>query len=49
MAVNIPKADAQAELERILASKGFASAGRLSRLLRYIVRTRTRWPATRAS
>lgn len=37
MAVNIPEADAKAELERILASKGFASAGRLSRLLRYIV------------
>lgn len=37
MAVNIPEADARAELERVLASKGFASAGRLSRLLRYIV------------
>jgi TolB-like protein len=35
--VNIPEADARAEVERILASKGFASAGRLSRLLRYIV------------
>ena len=37
MPVNIPEAEAKAELERILASKGFASAGRLSRLLRYIV------------
>lgn len=37
MAVNIPEADVRAELERILSSKGFASAGRLSRLLRYIV------------
>ena len=37
MAVNIPEADAKAEVERILASKGFASAGRLSRLLRYVV------------
>jgi TolB-like protein len=35
--VNIPEADAKAELERVLASKGFASAGRLSRLLRYVV------------
>ena len=35
--MNIPEADARAEVERILASKGFASAGRLSRLLRYIV------------
>ena len=37
MAVNIPEADAKAEVERVLASKGFASAGRLSRLLRYVV------------
>ena len=37
MAVNIPESDAKAELERVLASKGFASAGRLSRLLRYVV------------
>ena len=37
MAVNIPEADARAEVERVLASKGFASAGRLSRLLRYVV------------
>jgi TolB-like protein len=35
--VNIPAADITAELERILASKGFATAGRLSRLLRYVV------------
>lgn len=33
----IPPADITAELERILASKGFATAGRLSRLLRYVV------------
>ena len=33
----IPDADIRAELERILASKGFATAGRLSRLLRYVV------------
>lgn len=37
MPVNILAADVRAELERILASKGFASAGRLSRLLRYVV------------
>lgn len=37
MPVTIPEADVRAELERILASKGFASAGRLSRLLRYVV------------
>jgi adenylate cyclase len=37
VAVNIPEADAKAEVERVLASKGFASAGRLSRLLRYVV------------
>ena len=35
--MNIPEADARAEAERILASKGFSSAGRLSRLLRYVV------------
>ena len=35
--MTIPEGDIRAELERILASKGFASAGRLSRLLRYIV------------
>jgi TolB-like protein len=35
--VLIPPADITAELERILASKGFATAGRLSRLLRYVV------------
>lgn len=33
----IPEADIRAELERILASKGFATAARLSRLLRYVV------------
>ena len=37
MAVNIPEANARAEVDRILASRGFASAGRLSRLLRYVV------------
>jgi len=37
VAVSIPPADITAELERILASKGFATAGRLSRLLRYVV------------
>jgi TolB-like protein len=35
--VTIPEADVRAEVDRILASKGFASAGRLSRLLRYVV------------
>jgi TolB-like protein len=33
----VSEADVRAELERILASKGFAAAGRLSRLLRYVV------------
>jgi len=33
----IPEPDVRAELERILAAKGFASAGRLSKLLRYAV------------
>jgi len=33
----IPGPDVRAELERILASKGFATAGRLSKLLRYVV------------
>ena len=33
----IPESDVRAELERILSSRGFASAGRLSRLLRYVV------------
>jgi len=37
VAVNVPEQEARAELERVLASKGFASAGRLSRLLRYVV------------
>ncbi len=35
--MNIPEAEVRAEVDRILASKGFASAGRMSRLLRYIV------------
>lgn len=35
--MTIPDADIRAELERILASKGFATSGRLSRLLRYVV------------
>ena len=35
--MTIPEAEIRAELDRILASKGFASAGRLSRLLRYVV------------
>ena len=35
--MTIPEADIRAELERILSSKGFATAGRLSRLLRYVV------------
>nr|ALS90726.1 protein of unknown function (DUF1049) [uncultured bacterium] len=34
---SIPEPDVRAELERILASKGFVSAGRLSKLLRYVV------------
>ncbi len=33
----IPEPDVRAELDRILAAKGFASAGRLSKLLRYAV------------
>ena len=33
----IPEADVRAELDRILASKGFTSAGRVSKLLRYVV------------
>jgi adenylate cyclase len=33
----IPEPDIRAELDRILASKGFAAAGRLSRMLRYVV------------
>ena len=37
MAVSIPAADVMREVERVLSSKGFANAGRLSRLLRYIV------------
>ena len=37
MAVSIPAADITAELDRVLASKGFAAAGRLSRLLRHVV------------
>jgi TolB-like protein len=35
--VEIPASDVRAELDRILASRGFANAGRLSRLLRYVV------------
>ena len=35
--VIIPEPDVRAEVDRILASKGFATAGRLSRLLRYVV------------
>lgn len=34
---NIPEPDIRAELDRILASKGFAASGRLSRLLQYVV------------
>ena len=33
----IPDAEVRAELDRILASKGFANAGRVSKLLRYVV------------
>jgi TolB-like protein len=33
----IPDQDVRAELDRILAAKGFAGAGRLSKLLRYVV------------
>jgi len=33
----IPEQDVRAELDRILATKGFSSAGRLSKLLRYVV------------
>lgn len=33
----ILETDIRAELDRILASKGFAAAGRLSTLLRYVV------------
>jgi TolB-like protein len=33
----IPEPEVRAELDRILASKGFASAGRVSKLLRYVV------------
>ncbi len=35
--MSIPAADITAELDRVLASKGFAAAGRLSRLLRHVV------------
>ncbi len=35
--VDIPAAEITAEVDRVLVSKGFANAGRLSRLLRYIV------------
>jgi len=33
----IPEAEVRAELDRILATTGFATAGRLSKLLRYVV------------
>jgi TolB-like protein len=33
----IPEPEVRAEVDRILASRGFASAGRISRLLRYVV------------
>lgn len=33
----IPEPDVRAELDRILAAKGFTGAGRLSKLLRYVV------------
>ena len=33
----LPEPDVRAELDRILATKGFSSAGRLSKLLRYVV------------
>ena len=33
----IPDQDVRAELDRILATKGFSNAGRLSKLLRYVV------------
>ena len=33
----IPEPEVRAELDRILASRGFATAGRLSKLLRYVV------------
>ena len=33
----IPEPDVRAELDRILASRGFTSAGRVSKLLRYVV------------
>jgi TolB-like protein len=33
----IPDQDVRAELDRILATKGFSSAGRLTKLLRYVV------------
>jgi TolB-like protein len=35
--VIVQEADVRAELDRILASKGFANAGRVSKLLRYVV------------
>jgi TolB-like protein len=35
--VNILEAEVRAELDRVLVSKGFTNAGRLSRLLRYVV------------
>ena len=35
--VDVTEAEVRAELDRIFASKGFGGAGRLSRLLRYVV------------
>jgi TolB-like protein len=35
--VSIPEQDVRAELDRILASKGFSNAGRMSKLLSYVV------------
>src|SRR5690242_2056478 len=34
---SIPESEVRAELDRILASRGFATAGRISKLLRYVV------------
>lgn len=34
---SIPEQDVRAELDRVLATKGFSSAGRLSKLLRHVV------------
>lgn len=37
MVTPVPEAEIRAELERILSTKGFSSAGRLSKLLRHVV------------